>query len=76
MAMTKMEIPLAPHLFARTWAPEHDRLLWNKADRLDINYMARLLAKGAGKSYQLLQKKRTIDMHVERHKKQRIMKRP
>eukprot|EP00973_Karenia_brevis_P059748 8317802-Karenia_brevis.AAC.1 len=34
--------------------------------------MARLLAKGASTLYQLLQKKRTIDLHVERHKKQRI----
>eukprot|EP00973_Karenia_brevis_P020409 2802540-Karenia_brevis.AAC.1 len=45
MAMTKIEIPLAPRLVARTWAPEDDQLLWNKADHLDINYMARLLAK-------------------------------
>eukprot|EP00973_Karenia_brevis_P048332 6708385-Karenia_brevis.AAC.1 len=63
MAMTIIEILLAPHLFARTWAPEDDRFLWNKADHLDINYMSRLLVKGACKLYQLLQKQSTIDLH-------------
>eukprot|EP00973_Karenia_brevis_P038025 5243081-Karenia_brevis.AAC.1 len=39
---------------------------------MDINYLARLLAKAAGVLYQHLQKERTINFKVERHKKQRV----
>ena len=69
--LTKVEIPLAPHVCANTFTPWNDQILW-KDPLLDINHLGKELTREAAQYYQILRPEATLQLQVIAHKKQRV----
>ena len=69
--LTKVEIPLAPHVCANTFTPWNDQILW-KDPLLDINHLGKELTREAEQYYRILRPQATLQKQVIPHKKQRV----